>query len=193
MTAPSVATRDRILDAAAASFMLHGYAGTGMKRLVADAAAPFGSIYHFFPGGKEQLAVEAVERAGAGYHDLVLLVFDAEDEPVAGIRAVFEGAAVVLGGSGYADACPIATVALEVASTNEPLRQATDRVFASWLATITSRLVDAGVAVAAARDTAIAVVSLLEGGFLLSRAARSPEAMLANGRAAVALVEAALA
>jgi AcrR family transcriptional regulator len=163
-----------------------------MKQVVTQAGAPFGSVYHFFPGGKEQLATEAIERAGQHYEALVLAVFDAEPEVVAGTRAIFTGAAAVLEGSGYADACPIATVALEVASTSEPLRRATGRVFESWLATLTSRYVAAGVEAAPARALAIAVVSLLEGAFLLCRAARTTEAMAANGEAAAALVNAAL-
>ena len=74
----------------------------------------------------------------------------------------------------------------------EPLRQAADRVFESWLRTLASRFVDAGVEPAAARSTAIAVIGLLEGAFLLSRSARTPEAVEATGEAAVALVEVAL-
>jgi AcrR family transcriptional regulator len=187
------ATRERILDATSELFRLQGYAGTGMKQVVTRAEAPFGSVYHFFPGGKEQLAGEAIERAGRFYEDLVLAVFDAEPDVVSGTRAIFDGAAEVLRASGYEDACPIATVALEVASTSEPLRQASHRVFESWLAALTPRLVDAGADPATARSVAISVVALLEGAFLLSRTARTTEAMAATGDAAVAVVEAALA
>lgn len=186
-------TRDRILDATSELFRLQGYAGTGMKQVVTRAEAPFGSVYHFFPGGKEQLAGEAIERAGRFYEDLVLAVFDAEPDVVSGTRAIFDGAAEVLRASGYEDACPIATVALEVASTSEPLRQASHRVFESWLAALTARLVDAGADPATARSVGVSVVALLEGAFLLSRTARTTEAMAATGDAAVALVEAALA
>jgi len=185
-------TRERILDATAELLRIRGYPGTGMKQVVAQAAAPLGSVYHFFPGGKEQLAAETLERSGAFYRDLVLAVFDGEDDVVAGTRAIFEGAAEVLRQSGYEDACPIATVALEVASTSEPLRQAADRVFESWLRTLTSRFVDAGVGPAAARSSAIAVIGLLEGAFVLSRSARTTEAVEASGVAASALVAAAL-
>jgi hypothetical protein len=66
-------------------------------------------------------------------------------------------------------------------------------VFESWLASLGSRLVDAGVDDATARSVAISVVALLEGAFILSRTARTTEAMAAAGDAAVALVEAALA
>ena len=47
------ATRDRIVQASAELFRRQGYAATGVKQIVTDAQAPFGSLYHFFPGGKE--------------------------------------------------------------------------------------------------------------------------------------------
>lgn len=186
------ATRDRIVDAAADLFRTQGYAGTGMKQVVTAAAAPFGSVYHFFPGGKQELAGAAIERAGTFYGDLVLAILDAEDDVVAGTRAVFDGAAEVLVETGYADACPIATVGLEVASTNDELRAACDRVFSAWIEVLAGRIEAGGAAPAAARSAAIAVIALLEGAFLLSRTARTTEAMRATGDAAVATVAAAV-
>jgi AcrR family transcriptional regulator len=185
-------TKQRILDATSTLFRLQGYTGTAMKQVVDASGAPFGSVYHFFPGGKEQLAAEAIVRAGQMYEELVLAVFDCEPDPVAGTRAVFDGAGEVLRQSGYADACPIATVALEVASTSAPLRRATHRVFESWVSTLTSRLADAGADPATARAVAFAVIELLEGAFLLSRAAQDTAPMDAAGNAAVAIVSAAM-
>src|SRR5437868_10512973 len=115
-------TKDRIVDASAELFRRNGYTGTGVKQIVAAAGAPFGSLYHFFPGGKEQLGEEVIRRSGRMYMELVEAIFDAAPDPVTGTGDVFSGAAEVLRQTDYADACPIATVALEVASSNEPLR-----------------------------------------------------------------------
>ena len=41
--------------------------GTGVKQIVAEAGAPFGSLYHFFPGGKEELGAETIRRSGFLY------------------------------------------------------------------------------------------------------------------------------
>ena len=60
----TISTKDRILDTTAEHFRRYGYTGTGMKQIVAEAKAPFGSIYHFFPGGKEQLGREVILRSG---------------------------------------------------------------------------------------------------------------------------------
>ena len=181
-------TKERILDTTAELFRRYGYTGTGLKQVVADAAAPFGSVYHFFPGGKAQLGEEVIRRSGAMYLDLVLAVLDGGADVVAGVGDVFSGAAAVLRETDYVDACPIATIALEVASSNEVLRVATAEVFDTWVAAATDRFERAGIAAAPARALALTVIELLEGGFLLSRAARTTEALDAAGAAAVALV-----
>jgi AcrR family transcriptional regulator len=185
-------TRDRILDTTAELFRRYGYTGTGLKQIVADANAPFGSVYHFFPGGKAQLGEEVIRRSGQMYMEIVLAIFDAAPDLLSGVRDSFAGAAEVLRQTDYIDACPIATVALEVASSNDILRRATADVFESWVIGVTSRLATAGIPQQEARSLAIVLIELIEGGFLLSRAARQTEALDAAGTAAVALVKAAL-
>lgn len=175
-------TRERIVAATADLFRLRGYHGTGMKEVATRSQAQLGSIYHFFPDGKRALGAAAIVEAGAGFQALVTAVLDAPGDIVQGVADAFEGAAAVLVGSDYADACPIATVALEVASTDEMLRLATADVFASWHDAGVRRFVAAGAPADVADDLATLFVAALEGGFLLSRAAKDPEPMLRLGR-----------
>ena len=170
-------TKDRILDVTAELFRRHGYTGTGLKQIVTDAAAPFGSIYHHFPGGKEQLGEAVIRRSGQMYLELFEAIYDAAPDPVSAVSDFFAGAAEVLRLTDYEDACPIATVALEVASTNEPLRRATADVFESWISSVVQRLTDAGIEARRARELAVFVISALEGAFVLCRAMKSTEAM----------------
>jgi AcrR family transcriptional regulator len=185
-------TKERIVGASADLFRRQGYVGTGVKQIVTEASAPFGSLYHFFPGGKEQLGQEVIRWAGKGYEDLVLAVFDATPDVVSGTEAVFTGAAETLRQTDYADACPIETIALEVASTNEPLRIATAAVFTSWIETATERYAAAGIDAGSARRLAISMICALEGAFVLSRALRSTEPLEAAGLDAAAAVRSAL-
>jgi AcrR family transcriptional regulator len=194
-TQPDVVTptRERILYAAAELFRRQGYGGTGLKQVVGKAEAPFGSLYHFFPQGKEQLAEDVLRTGGAFFLALYERVAaDAPDLP-ATVGDFFAGAGETLTATGFADACPIATVAGEVASTHETLRVAAADVFESWLAALAEDIVEDGLAAdaAEARPLALSILALLEGAFLLSRTLRSIEPMAAAGRAAVALVEAA--
>ena len=186
------ATRDRIVAASAELFSRQGYAGTGVKQIVQRANAPFGSIYHFFPGGKSQLGEEVIRASGAVYLELIDAVFAPAPDCAAGVRDFFAGAAEHLRETDYADACPIATVALEVASTSEPLREATAEVFQSWLDRATHYFRRDGIPDARARALAISTFSALEGAFILARASRSTEALDVAGTAAAAAVRAAL-
>jgi AcrR family transcriptional regulator len=188
----STSTKDRILETTADLFRRHGYTGTGMKQIVEAASAPFGSLYHHFPGGKEQLGQEVVRRSGAMYSELFASIARESPDLLTYVRDVFEGAAVTLVESDYADACPIATVALEVASTNEPLRLATAEVFESWLAGWATGLERSGIEPERARTLALELLGAMEGAFVLSRALKSPDPMRAAGAAAVERVREAL-
>ena len=92
-------------------------------------------------------------------------------------------------GTDFADACPIATVALEVASTNETLREVTAHIFNAWIDSAADRLERSGIERAAARDLAMVLVAALEGGFVLSRAFKDTAPMHAIGEALVHLLE----
>jgi AcrR family transcriptional regulator len=186
------ATRDRIVQASAELFRRQGYAATGVKQIVTDAQAPFGSLYHFFPGGKEQLGAEAIRTSGALYEMLIPAVFDPAPDLVSAVRAFFAGAAEHVRETGYEDACPIATVALEVSSSSETMREACAEVFESWIAAGVPRFTAAGLSAAIARELTIAMISALEGAFVLARATRSTEALHVAGELVAQQVEGAL-
>jgi AcrR family transcriptional regulator len=185
-------TRERIVDASAELFRRQGYGATGMKQIVTAAQAPFGSVYHFFPGGKEQLGTETIRRSGALYGQLLPAVFDPAPDVVTATRDFFAGAAEHLRVTDYADACPIATVALEVSSSSEPLREACAEVFEGWIALASERFVDAGIEPDAARDLAIGMIAALEGAFVLARALRSTDPLDVAGAITATAVRAAL-
>ena len=188
----SSATRERIMYGSAELFRRQGYAGTGLKQIAAASEATLGSLYHYFPGGKQHLADEVLRAGGAFF--LALYKATAAEAPdlVSAVRDFFAGAAQTLLDTDYADACPIATVAGEIASTHEVLREAAADVFESWLAAVTEDAVAAGVPPERARPLAQSVLALLEGAFLLSRTLRTVEPMSACGEAAIRLVVAEL-
>lgn len=185
-------TRDRILFTSAELFRRQGYAGTGLKQVTTQAEAPFGSLYHFWPGGKEQLAEEVLRTGGDFFLALYRAIVDPAPDLLTGVHAFFTGAGETLVATGYQDACPIATVAGEVASTHEPLRVASAGVFELWAGALTTDLTSNGVAEHQARGLALAVIALLEGAFLLCRTLQSTEPMDAARDAALALIRPAL-
>jgi AcrR family transcriptional regulator len=177
----TIPTRERFVTETAQLLRTQGYAATGVQQIVAAAKAPFGSLYHHFPGGKVDLAAEAIRTSGAAYVALLPAIFDSAPDLPTGVRAFFAGAAEHLIETGYADACPIATVALEVASTNETLRQATADVFDGWLDYGTAYFTDHGLSSSVARGLTLAMVTALEGAFVLDQATRRTDALAMAG------------
>jgi AcrR family transcriptional regulator len=190
MAAP---TRERIVQRSAELFRRQGFVATGVKQIVAEASAPFGSIYHFFPGGKEQLGEEVIRWSGGIYGQLLDAFYEPGEDPVAATRNFFAAAAQNLRESDYADACPIATVALEVSSTNEPMRQACADVFEAWVDGATERLTEAGLTRKRSRELALSLIGALEGAFVLARALRSTEPLDVAGASMAAEMREAVA
>jgi AcrR family transcriptional regulator len=185
-------TKDRIVSSSAELFRRQGYNATGVKQIVSAANAPFGSIYHHFPGGKEQLGDEVIRWSGALYLELIDLFFKDASDVAQATSDFFAAAGETLVETDYADACPIATIALEVASTSEPLRKATDDVFESWIERTAGYFAGAGMPVKGARELAISTLAILEGAFVLSRASRDIKPLQIAGQAAASAVRAAL-
>ena len=186
-------TRDRILTATNELFRRHGFNGTSIKQITLAAQVPMGSLYHFFPEGKDQVAREAIETSGPAYEQLFEIIADEAADVSEAVTNFFEGAAEVLEATDFIDICPIGTVAREVASTNDSLRVATANVFASWIAAVAARLEAAGVPDPEANGLGTTVVASLEGGLMLARAARNTAPLLATGTAIRLLVDTALA
>ncbi|NMM92497.1 TetR family transcriptional regulator [Rhodococcus sp. SRB_17] len=176
-------TRARILDATAELYRRQGMAATGLKQIAAAANAPFGSIYHHFPGGKEQISEEVIYAEGVRYGLLVghqlAVITDVAD----GISDIFASAAALLEGLNYTEACSIETIALEVASTNERLRIATATVFSGWIDALTQWFTGTGLPNDVCRSLALSCLTSLEGAFVLCRSLRSTEPMVAAGLA----------
>jgi AcrR family transcriptional regulator len=184
-------TRDRLVATTAELFQRQGLNGTSMKQITDGADATTGSLYHFFPGGKDELAAEVIRIAGAGYLELFQLVTAVAKTSAQAISMLFDGAAATLEQSDYVDACPIFTVALEVASADEALRQSCNDVFGTWTATATAMFRRDGMTPKASTALAATVIAALGGAFILARTARDADLMRAIGRNITSHVDAA--
>jgi AcrR family transcriptional regulator len=160
-----------MLQSGALLFRERGVVGTAFADVLEHSGAPRGSVYHHFPGGKEQFAREVTEQAGAfiaagieaapgDLHDLV----DAQvDAWIAGLRA-----------SDFEAGCPVAAAALE--GRNSPAaRDAAGAAFSHWTDLVQARLEGEGVAPEKARRMALFVLSAVEGALMMSRAVRATD------------------
>lgn len=185
-------TRDRILGATAELYRRQGMAATGLKQISGAARAPFGSIYHHFPGGKEAITAEVIRCEGLRYGEFVGAQLAGTD-PATGIPQIFEDAGRLMESQDYSEACSIETIALEVAGTNELLRRESATVFEGWLAGIAEWFGRLDITEEQSRRLALITLTALEGAFVLCRTLRSVEPIVVAGRGVQAAVTAVLA
>ncbi len=185
-------TRQRIVTATNELFRRHGYNGTSLNQVSKAAPATIGSIYHFFPGGKEALAVAVIESTGSVYRQLFELIVAEANDPASAFPHFFDQAGEVLVETDFIDPCPIGTIAREVASTSEPIRRAAEAAFDSWVEAATDFLVRSGVRQGDAHDLATLFVIMTEGAFVLCRTKRSIEPLHAVAGITTALISSAL-
>lgn len=176
-------TRESILTAAAELMRHRGYAAVSMKDIAQASGAPIGSLYHHFRGGKVQIAREALINAGAAYGLLIPTLIDGYDDLGQAIEGVFAQAAEDMAGTGFANMCPVASVAAEIADTVAELRETSASVFSGWIDGGAAYFAARGLDAASARDVTLAIIGTLEGAFVLARTLRSTEPLLAAGRA----------
>jgi TetR/AcrR family transcriptional repressor of lmrAB and yxaGH operons len=165
--------RKDMLRAATRLLRQGGLAAAGMNRIVAESGAPKGSIYHFFPDGKAQIAREAL----SGYRDLAVARMRArlegrKGDPRAVVRGYFELGAEAALESDYSMSCPAGAVTLDLDPESEALRDACHTVFDGIVEALADLLTP--LAPAKRRTLAGAMVSAMQGAYIRARAARDP-------------------
>lgn len=183
-------TDKRIVNAMAELLRVQGYAATGIQQLARAAEAPTGSIYHHFRGGKREVAAAALRQTGAVYIQLLPMLLDEHADLAAGVEAAFAAAAEDIENTGWANMCPVGTVTGEIADSEPELREVAAEVISSWVDEGTRYLAGRGLSEMNARALTYALLSALEGAFILARGQRSTEPLLAAGRAMAAYVAA---
>jgi TetR/AcrR family transcriptional repressor of lmrAB and yxaGH operons len=141
--------------------------------VIAESGAPWGSQAHHFPGGKQQLAAEAVAIAGSAYQRMLRTALESS-HPADAVRAWADLAASQLEASGWVDGCPVATVALEEAASSDTLAAACATALTGWRDALTEAIAAHGAAAPEAATLATLILAAMEGGLLLSRATRDP-------------------
>ncbi|KAA9003941.1 TetR/AcrR family transcriptional regulator [Paenibacillus spiritus] len=187
MDKPTENTRQKFIQTASRLFRLQGYHGTGINQIIKESGAPKGSLYYHFPGGKEQLAAEAVETNAAFVGELLDRHLSGAESPAEAVEALIEEMAKHFpedrGGLGI----PIASVALETALTSSRLREACVQAYAGFEQRFAEKLRQAGREDEQARLLGAAVNALIEGACLVSFAKGNADPLRA-AKAAVRLM-----
>ncbi|TDD22683.1 TetR/AcrR family transcriptional regulator [Nonomuraea diastatica] len=182
-------TRERIVRATSRLMQRQGYEATGLKQISQEAQATLGSVYHFFPGGKRELAVEAVRHGAREFAEFLRAAFDQEDDPAAAIGACTRDLAKGLRESGWLDGCPVTTTALESAGRVPEIQQAAENAYEHWRTLVRDKLARAGFADDVAHDLAHSVINMLEGAELSAQVSQSEAPLEIAGRHLARLID----
>lgn len=170
--------KENLVRTAMRLFRRQGYASTGLQQIVAESGAPKGSLYHYFPSGKEALGEAAVGLAGALIHDMLADLAARHRDPRAFVAAYCRTMAGWMEESGFRSGCPVATTLLETAPQSPALTAAGQRAIDSWIAVIAGVLQRDGTPRREARTRAQLIIAAMEGALLLARIRTSPRPIL---------------
>jgi len=171
--------KDLLIETASRLFKLRGYCGVGLNDIIAESGVPKGSLYHYFPQGKEQLAVAAIDYTKHLVMDDIQRVFASFATPVDALQAYVYELSKVFGEGGDPLGSPIGTIAGETHTTSKPIRLACDATFKSWQAIYAEKFLAAGYSEQESARLAITFHALTEGGILLALTSKSGKPLAA--------------
>jgi TetR/AcrR family transcriptional repressor of lmrAB and yxaGH operons len=159
-------------------FRRQGYASTGLQQIVDESGAPKGSLYHYFPSGKEALGEAAVALAGGLIREMLEGLAARHRDPKAFLRAYCRVMAGWMQESGFRSGCPVATTLLETAPQSPAITAAGRRAVDGWIEIVAGVLGNSGIDRREARSRAQLVIAAMEGALILSRVRRSARPIL---------------
>ena len=162
--------RVRLIETTARLLQTQGFHNTGLNQIVAEAEAPKGSLYHYFPRGKVELAVTAIDHSAQQTARKLGELAMGQPDALRGLGAVIEYFIAEFESSAYQKGCPIATVTLEQAALDDAIQAACARAYALWQQGLAAWLT--ALKVPNAVLLAEHLLVLIEGAMLLSRAQR---------------------
>jgi AcrR family transcriptional regulator len=162
----------RMIVAARRLYRERGYVATALSDVLEESAAPRGSVYFHFPGGKEELGTEV---AFLHFAEVVAQINRSAlkfDTAAAMIGDFIDQARDRLVASGYSEGCAVAPIILEATSHSKVLSDATRHGLEDVVAVFAARMTEKGVFASEARNLAIAAVTAVEGALVVARSLR---------------------
>jgi AcrR family transcriptional regulator len=162
--------RERMIVSTALLVRERGARATSLDDVLEHSGAPRGSVYHHFPGGREQLLREATDYAAE--YVARRLERGSNDGPLAALDALFDHYRESLVATDFRGGCPVVAVAVESPEEGPDLRDSALAAFERWRRTLAHSFEAAGVDGAPADELAMLVIAAFEGGLVLSRTYR---------------------
>ncbi|MEK8131787.1 TetR/AcrR family transcriptional regulator [Paenibacillus filicis] len=163
-------SRERMIEGAVKLLAMRGLHAS-FTEIIEATGAPRGSIYHHFPGGKDQLIAEAIDLAGT---QAIGIINALEGQPAEIVAGQFIGIwRALLTNTNYQAGCSV--LAVTVASDSQDLLHRSAAVFRQWCDRLSELLVLGGLNKEDARGLAALLVASCEGAVAISRGQKSME------------------
>lgn len=170
MAPPASRTRERMIVSAALLMRERGARATSIDDVLRHSGAPRGSVYHHFPGGRDELLREATRYAGEVVGHRLAAV--SAGDPLAAFDAFLDGYRKALLASGFRPGCPVLAVAIEAREDDGGVQAEAGEVFRGWTAALAAAFADDGIPADRAEQLAVLAIAAAEGAIALSRAQR---------------------
>lgn len=161
-------SRDKMVEAASRLFQMKGYHATGLNEILKVSNAPKGSLYYYFPDGKEELALAAIELAGKIIQSKIKISLNQYTDSVSAIQKVILDMETALREEGKLQNVSISLLALETYLSSETLREACKESFSDLENIYTEKLIQDGVPSEAAQELGMVIQSMIEGALTIS-------------------------
>jgi AcrR family transcriptional regulator len=163
---------DQLLDRLSEVFQLHGYQGASLTLLAEAGGLQRASLYHRFPGGKEEMAEVILERAARWLSLHALEPLRQEGPPPERVRRMTAKLAEFY--EGGRRSCLLDTLSL--GSEGSPFRDQVAAAMKSWMVAMAAVAQDAGVPPEEAARRAEEALAQIQGGLVVARGIRDPAA-----------------
>ncbi|MFD0676974.1 MULTISPECIES: TetR/AcrR family transcriptional regulator [unclassified Paenibacillus] len=169
MVSQKQSSRDNILATASRLFVTQGYHGTGLNQIIKESGAPKGSLYYYFPEGKEELALECIKHIRNLLMNKFKENFSNHESSIIGIQNFIRNLAMDVHRDGYGNFLPLGFwVAAETSTVSSALRNECQLVFADWNAMIAEKLMEEGFSEEKAHSLGMVIISMMEGATILT-------------------------
>ena len=165
MTTSSRRGRDSVLQAIAEVFRRHGYEGTSLSRLTAATGLGKGSLYNFFPDGKEQMAAEVLAHIQCWFEAEIFVPLKGTEDPWTGIEHMFRSTEQY-----FQSGQRICLMGLMALDGETPFRTQIQAYFSDWQTALASVVCKSGKPQEEATDLAEEIVSGIQGALVLAHA-----------------------
>ncbi|MEU7906744.1 TetR/AcrR family transcriptional regulator [Actinoplanes sp. NPDC049118] len=167
-----LSSRERMVNSTVKLLATRGAAGTTIDGVLADSAAPRGSVYHHFPGGREELITAAARVAGHRM-SAFLRQDDGPVHPREALARLGEFFRSLLTTSDYRSGCPLVGLTVDGSDLMPAASEIAREVFVGWQEQYRDLLAAHDVPQQRAATLATLTVAAIEGAVILARAQRS--------------------